>query len=156
MASSPNRRYLTEWLNDRLNTEIVSVIVDTPGGDWEGGWSDDPKQAGSFFQPYTVLLPLTSSEPSGSLADPGELWTLPYALTSYAVSARSLEDQTDIARRIVSETQREEVDLGGVIWRVIDARGDSIGGIDINRSVEPAELNQRDVVMVMISKKGQR
>jgi hypothetical protein len=154
MASSPNRRYLTDYLNDRLNSEIISVIVDPPGGDWDGGWSDDPKQVGSFYQPYTVLVPLSSSDSDGTLADFGSMWNLPYALTSYAVSARSLEDQTDTARRIVSETVREEVDLGGVVWGVMDVRTSSIGGIDINRSVEPSELNQRDVVSIRISRKG--
>jgi len=154
MASSPNRRYLTEWLCTRLNSEIISVVVDTPNGDWDGGWSDDPKQIGSYYQPYTVLVPLTSSDSDGSLEDYGLMWNLPYALTSYAVSARSLEDQTDTARRIVAETVRDEVDLGGVVWGVMDARTTSIGGIDINRSVEPSELNQRDLVSVRICRKG--
>jgi hypothetical protein len=154
MASSPNRRYLTEWLTARLNSEIIAVIVDTPNGDWDGGWSADPKQIGSYFQPYTVLVPLTSSDSDGTLADFGVMWNLPFALTSYAVSARSLEDQTDTARRIVAETVREEVDLGGVVWGVMDVRTSSIGGIEINRSVEPSEFNQRDVVSVRISRKG--
>lgn len=154
MASSPNRRYLTEWLDARLNTEIISVIVDTPAGDWDGGWSDDPKQVGSFYQPYTVLVPLTAGDSEGSLSDFGSGWSLPFALTSYAVSARSLEDQTDTARRIVSETVREQVDLGGTVWGVMDVRTNSIGGIDINRNVEPSELNQRDVVTIRINRKG--
>lgn len=154
MASSPNRRFLTEWLRDTLNATIYSYIVDTPSGDWEGGWSNDPKQPGSYYQPYTVILPLTSSESQGALSDKGQLWNLPYALTSYAVTTRSLEDQTDIARRIVSETERSFVDLGGVLWRVMDVSTNSIGGIDVNRSVEPQVYNQRDVVMIQISLKG--
>ena len=153
MQSNPNRRYLTEWLNDRLNTQIISVIVDVPAGEWNGGWSDDPKQLGSYYQPYTVLTPVTAATPEGTIADPGEIWSMPYSLASYGVTARSLEDQADIARRIVSETVRSAVDLGGVSWGIMNVRTDSIGGIEVNRSVEPRVFSQRDMVLVQINKR---
>jgi hypothetical protein len=148
--SSPNRRYLTDWLKLTLSVDLFVDVINAPK---EGGWDNDPRQVGSSYFPYTVLVPLSSESPEGPISDISGMWSLPYSMTSYGVSAFAVEDQADTARRIVLETKRALLDLGGVSWKVMEASINSIGAVDINRSVEPPELSQRDVVMLRITKK---
>lgn len=148
--SSPNRRFLTDWLKDQMSVSLTVGVIVSPE---LGGWNDDPRMAGSYFEPYTVISPLASTDSAGPISDLGGIWNLPYALTSYAVSTAGIEDQADTARRIVHEASRSEVDLGGVIWKVFSTMTNSIGGVDINYQVEPAQLVQRDIVMLRITKK---
>jgi hypothetical protein len=131
----------------------VDLYVEVIVAPKAGGWDDDPRQIGSTYFPYCVLVPLTSESPEGPISDTTGMWSLPYSITSYGVSAFAVEDQADTARRIVTETKRALIDLGGVSWKVMDAGTNSIGAVDINRSVEPPELSQRDVVMLRITKK---
>ena len=150
--TSPNRRYLTEWLkNTLLSAELKTDIAVAP---LDAGWNDNPRLNGSFFEPYTVILPLASADSEGPISDLGGMWNLPYSLSSYAISVTAVEDQADTARRIVHEANRSVVDLGGTLWVVMSAMTSSIGGVDINYQVEPPQLMQRDVVSLRITKQS--
>jgi hypothetical protein len=135
-----------QLVNGQLKAEVMVAPIDA-------GWNNDPRQEGSYFEPYTVISPQSSTDSEGPISDLGGMWNLPYALTSYAVSAAAIEDQADTARRIVHEASRSDVDLGGVWWKVFSTMTNSIGGVDINYQVEPPQLVQRDVVLLRITKK---
>ena len=150
MSSAPSRRYLTEWLLDLLSShEIIASIIDAS---LSGGWSDDPRSTDAYYQPYTVITPLTASRQSGTLFDLGLDWELSYALTSYSTSTAGIEDQADTARRIVLEAPREKVHLGDEVWKVIGTVADNIGAVTTNRAVEPPVLSQQDSVTIRVSK----
>lgn len=150
MSSAPARGYLTAWLKATLEAE--DLLVGTVIAPTAGGWNDDPQQEGNWYAQYIVIVPQTASEGTGSMADAGTEWNLPFSLTSYGVSALQVEGQADTARRIVNEIRRAPVELDGVGWRVMDIKTNSIGSVDINRATDPPELSQRDVVMIRLSK----
>jgi hypothetical protein len=149
--TSPNRRFLTDWMKDLLTTS--GLKTDIAVAPLDAGWNDNPRLNGSYFDAYTVILPLASADSEGPLNDMGGIWTLPYSLSSYAISSAAVEDQADTARRIVHEANRSTVDLGGTFWRVMSTMTSSIGGVDINYQVEPPQLMLRDVVSLRITKK---
>jgi len=150
MASIPARGPLTDFMVDQLRAG--ELLVGKALAPDEGGWDDDPEAVGSTFYGYIVVTPSTAQEGSGSLADAGIEWALPYVLASYGIDLTSVEGQADTARKIVSEIKRVHVDLDGVGWKVIDIKVNSIGGVDVDRTAKPNELSQKDVVIVRISK----
>jgi hypothetical protein len=150
VASAPARGDLSRWLKNLLTSKGLLVeLLKAPAA---GGWDNDPGQPSSKFKQYVTLLPLDASAPTGSMEDPAEMWAFPYILASTGVNHDQVEGQADKARRIVNEIGRVNVTLGGEVWRVYDARINSIGGVDITRAIDPNEYTQRDVVMVRISK----
>ena len=121
-----------------------------------GGWSDDPNLSTSFYSPYGVLMPLTTGEASGSIAESNAYVISPYSLTYYGISREQIELMSDRGREVASNLGRTGHVLNGLnqssTWKIMQARCSSIGGISRTDNVEPSLYSQTDVISIYISK----
>lgn len=101
MPSSRNfiqRKPITQAVRDALETVGRPVgLAEAPRGG-VAGWTGDPNAAGTTFRPYCVLTPMTAGLGSGPLDATQSDVALPYAVTSYGVSAEQCEDSADLLR----------------------------------------------------------
>ena len=106
MASSPERRVISNWLVDHLKTDL-SLAVGKVVAPSDGGWQKDSAAVGAEFIRYSVVTPQTGTPDSPSFDDPSQDWKLPYTITSYGVDADQVEELADL--------QRMEAALSGLI-----------------------------------------
>lgn len=122
----------------------------------EGGWDDDANKPTSTYYPYGVLTPLTTPEASGSIAESNAYVIAPYSISYYGISREQLELMSDRGREVASNLGRSQHTLQGLnqseVWKIMQARCNSIGGISRSDNVEPSLYTQTDVISIYISK----
>lgn len=139
----------TEWLKDKLTLDGLLVgLGDAPDG---GGWSSDPQSSYTSYTMYCSLLPRQGSVAESPLDDPESSWNLAYTVTSYGITSHQVEYQADKARKVVSEMPRDSVTLGGLTWRIMKTRCDSIGSVDVNKNIYPFEYSQTDIYIITLT-----
>lgn len=153
MTSTPDRGPLTAVVLAAI-AGVVEYVGDIKAPT-DAGWQENPGGNDSEFIPYTVVTPMASMAPTGSLDDPQIDWRLPYTLTTYGVARQQIEDVADDARRAVLGLIGTVVSMndGVTTWKVINVTSQNIGGIGYSDQVKPTAYSQSDSVLVWFSKK---
>lgn len=150
-AKNIKRELLTNLLLDRLvasletggNDEVKVGDHEAPTG---GGWPDE-EGVGTFVN-YVVLTSMPGGQGVGSLRNPDEMMTLPYALTSIAINRRGVENTADRARAAVVGLINE---LTSDNLKVHYVSPTGFGAVERIDSTEPPFYAISDTVSVMVS-----
>jgi hypothetical protein len=152
------RRLITEHvrgvLEDALKPHPVGV-ADLPD---KAGWLGQPRGDGSNFRPYAVITPMTSSESTGTLGFSQSEWRLPFAVTSYGVSATQAEWMADEARIAMSSLQETDLETSSKPSAALEQMHvqqvmlNSIGTLTkASDAIQPSFWSQSDVLTLWLT-----
>lgn len=150
LPSPLERGPLTDHILEAINATEIWIGDAVPPED--GGWDLSPDSAGSKYQAYGVLVPGTTGNTSGPVADTTAEVQAVYAVNGYGVSRSHCERYMDHVRKVLVAMSRTMVVLGDSSWKILQVRCDTIGGIARNDSVEPSEYSETDVYVLYLSK----
>ena len=139
-------------------TAILITNLETatglPCGDAEAdarcGWQGQPGYSSNFV-PYNVLMAGAAQNPTGSFATPEDEWRLPYLIWSFGVKRAQCESMADKARFTLSSMAGEVLALGSENYKVMQARTDTIGGVNRYDQTDPPYFGQQDVVTLWLT-----
>ena len=144
-------------LTDHVITALVGLLEPTvlvgdhlpPEG---GGWPEGQPGTGSF-KPY-VVISVGPGQPGipGGPPDDEDVWRLTYSAAANGTPRTMADAVSDRVRDYFESLGGATVTLGSVDWRILRVRTKSLGGIQLNRSVDPPWLEVVDQMELTLSR----
>lgn len=159
MSGSIMRRPVTRWFLDYLRDSSSVRAELMSAEDHDGlktlGWQNEPNRPGAVFEPYTILVPQTSTRNYGAIGHNVSDWSFTYLSTVFGTSVDQAEDVSDVIRQICTPFRpgdRPQFTMNGVAWYVARVDCTSIGGVGWNNQISPAMYSQTDSYEVSIGR----
>lgn len=145
-----SRGVLTDYLLDRLDTNLDPRIEVGDGIAPEaGGWTGGQPGEGDF-KPYVVLStgPATKKVQE-TLGLQSTSWAATYSLRHVGALRQQADWCADMVRRELNDLKVKAIDLGGP-WRILRTEYMSLGPITRNDSTDPAYWELTDSVSLWL------
>ena len=147
-----SRRRLTDLLLISIANTTNKPVHDAQPSDEQYGWSGTPGESGSYFTPYSVLIPQQSSGANGPLSDTHSDWRINYSISSFGSSREQVEWIADLARSSFIQLHRTSFDGIDASYTIQQVRTENMGGVVRSESIEPPIFGQTDSFSVWATK----
>lgn len=151
--SSISRGPITTRLISEMNEQGFPV-GDNTTPDPPYGWTGQPNDTNTTFQPWMTISPLAAmpQRVEGALGDTGTEWRLPYGVFYAGVSRKQTEALADRVRFGLCNIERETVASDTGNWRIQKISCTGIGSTNKIGSAYPDYFTQNDTFEVWVSK----